>query len=119
MLLRPKSNDYQQKCFYFYFRSSIPSIPTSPEEASGQDSVDCVVTPIVRLDESQLDHEPEVVMVIPLFESRCEEPPGNYICFRSHLIFFRICQHWLLFSVIIVLYISHLIYYKLLCERSW
>ena len=67
-------------------RSSIPSLPTSPDEATNattspqsQDAVDCLAaTPIVRPEEiRQLDLEPEVVMVIPLYEGRCDEPPGD------------------------------------------
>ena len=82
------------------FRSSIPSLPTSLDDAttaatattSGHDSVDCPPTPILRPDDNRggleatrggyppparLDQEPDVVMVIPLYEGRCDEPPGE------------------------------------------
>jgi hypothetical protein len=79
-------NKGEDHIFTFCFRSSIPSLPTSPEEAAnsttspaGQDAVDnLAATPVLRQDEiRQLDHEPEVVMVIPLYEGRCDEPPGS------------------------------------------
>ena len=79
------------------FRSSIPSLPTSPDDAtaattSGHDSVDCPPTHILRpddnrggleasrgypLQQARLDQEPDVVMVIPLYDGRCDEPPGE------------------------------------------
>jgi len=66
-------------------RANRSSIPSLPDDASSQDSVDSASQVDARnpAADGRVDQEPDIVMVIPLDTNRCDEPPGKLARFNN------------------------------------